>query len=207
MRNVITTGDIPLGGVLEVVRGTIVTPSARELARDRGVPIVELAPEDFRAAKEPHRTVVIGSDHGGFRAKEILKGVIASMGYLVEDVGAFDERSVDYPDLAEKVALAVSSGQAFAGVMVDGAGIGSAMVANKVPGIRAALCYDRASARNSREHNHANLLTLGGRMLTESQLEDVVRTWFSTPWGGGRHQSRIDKISAIEMKNFKGSRG
>jgi len=206
MRNVITTGDVPLGGVLEVLRGTIVTPSARELARDRGVPIVEVAPEQYQTAKEPHRTVVMGSDHGGFRAKELMKTVVASLGYIVEDVGAFDERSADYPDLAEKVALAVSEGRAFAGVMVDGTGIGSAMVANKVPGIRAALCYDRASARNSREHNHANVLTLGGRMLTETQLEDVVRTWFATPWGGGRHQSRIDKITAIETKNSKGNR-
>jgi ribose 5-phosphate isomerase B len=192
--------------VLEVLRGTIVTPSARELARDRGVPIVEVEPEQYQTAKEPHRTVVMGADHGGFRAKELLKTVVASLGYIVEDVGAFDERSVDYPDLAEKVALAVSEGRAFAGVMVDGAGIGSAMAANKVPGIRAALCYDRASARNSREHNHANVLTLGGRMLTETQLEDVVRTWFATPWGGGRHQSRIDKITAIETKNSKGNR-
>ena len=207
MRNVITSGDVPLGGVLEVVCGTIVTPSARELARDRGVAIVEIAPEKFTRAKEPHRTVAIGSDHGGFRMKEFLKGVVASLGYVVEDCGAFDERSVDYPDLAEKVALFVSSGQAFAGVIVDGAGIGSAMVANKVPGIRAALCYDRATARNSREHNHANVLTIGGRMLTETQAEDVVRTWFATPWGGGRHQSRIDKITAVETKNFKGNRG
>ena len=79
MRNVITTGDVPLGGVLEILRGTIVTPSARELARDRGVPIVEVAPEEYRQAKEPHRTVVMGSDHGGFRAKEVLKGVVASL--------------------------------------------------------------------------------------------------------------------------------
>jgi len=207
MRQVITTGDVPLGGVLEVLRGTIVTPSARELARDRGIPIVEVEPEAYRTAKEPHRTVALGSDHGGFRMKEFVKVVLGTLGYVVEDMGAFDERAVDYPDLAERVAMQVSGGQAFAGVMVDGAGIGSAMVANKVPGIRAALCYDRASARNSREHNHANLLTLGGRMLTESQIEEVVRTWFATPWGGGRHQSRIDKITAIEAKNFKGSRG
>lgn len=207
MRNSITTGDVPLGGVLEVLRGTIVTPSARELARDRGVAIVEVAPEEYRTAKEPHRTVAIGGDHGGFRMKEVLKGLLASMGYIVEDCGTFDERPVDYPDLAEKVALAVSGGQAFAGVMVDGAGIGSAMAANKVPGIRAALCYDRASARNSREHNHANVLTLGGRTLTETQAEEVVRTWFATPWGGGRHQARIDKITAMETKNYKGSRG
>lgn len=204
MPNVITTADVPLGGLLEVLRGTIVTPAARELARDRGVAIVELAPEDYRPAREPHRTVCIGSDHGGFRMKEALKPVIAELGFLVEDVGSFDERTADYPDVAEKVAGAVIRGEAFAGVILDGAGIGSSMAANKVPGIRAALCYDRASARNSREHNHANVLTLGGRMLTQSQAEEVLRTWFATPWGGGRHQARIDKITAIENRNLRG---
>ncbi len=198
---VITAADVPLNGVVEVPRGTIITPSARELARDRGVPIVEVAPESYQPARDPHRTVAIGSDHGGFRMKEALKPVLAGMGYFVEDIGAFDERSVDYPDIAEKVSLAVTGCKAFAGVIVDGAGIGSAMAANKIPGIRAALCYDRASARNSREHNHANVLTLGGRMLTQSQAEEVLRTWFATPWGGGRHQGRIDKITALEGKH------
>ena len=180
----------------------------RAHGRDQGERGAILPPSGGEPAQVGNGTDDLGMvPHGGYRMKEYLKGVVASMGYVVEDCGAFDERSVDYPDLAEKVAAAVSCGQAFAGVMVDGAGIGSAMVANKVPGIRAALCYDRASARNSREHNHANLLTLGGRMLTETQAEEVVRTWFATPWGGGRHQSRIDKISAVETKNFKGSRG
>lgn len=198
---VITAADVPLNGVVEVPRGTIITPSARELARDRGVPIVEVDPASYRPAREAHRTVAIGSDHGGFRMKEALKPVLAGMGYHVDDIGAFDERSVDYPDIAEKVSLAVTGGAAFAGVIVDGAGIGSAMAANKIPGVRAALCYDRASARNSREHNHANVLTLGGRMLTQSQAEEVLRTWFATPWGGGRHQGRIDKITALEGKH------
>jgi len=198
---VITAADVPLNGVIEVPRGTIITPSARELARDRGVPIVEVDAAAFQPAREPHRTVAIGSDHGGFRMKEALKPVLSSMGYHVDDIGAFDERSVDYPDIAEKVSLAVKGGAAFAGVIVDGAGIGSAMAANKIPGIRAALCYDRASARNSREHNHANVLTLGGRMLTQSQAEEVLRTWFATPWGGGRHQGRIDKMTALEGKH------
>lgn len=200
MPNVITAADIPLTGHVEIVRGTIVTPAARDLARDRGVPIVEIAPEDYRRAAEPHRTVAIGADHGGLRMKQALKPVLTAMGYAVDDVGTFDERSVDYPDIAEAVAGKVARAEAFAGVIVDGAGIGSAMAANKLPGIRAALCYDRASARNSREHNHANVLTLGGRMLTESQAEEVLRTWFATPWGGGRHQGRIDKISALESK-------
>jgi ribose 5-phosphate isomerase B len=190
---------------LEIARGTIVTPLARELAKERGVAIVELAPEDWKAKAEPHRTVVIGCDHGGFRMKQVLKPVLVGLGYVVEDIGTFDDRPADYPDIAEQVAVHVKEGRAFAGVMIDGAGIGSAMAANKVPGIRAALCYDRASARNSREHNHANVLTLGGRMLTDSQAEEVLRTWFSTPWGEGRHQARIDKIAAIEARYRKGN--
>lgn len=206
MRNVITTGEIPLAGALEIVEGTIVTPSARELARDRGIPIVVIPADRYQPRAEPHRTVAIGADHGGFRLKEHLKPILAGMGLLVEDIGTFDERSVDYPDIAEKVAGLVAAGSAFAGIVVDGAGIGSAMAANKMAGIRAALCYDRASARNSREHNHANVLTLGGRMITESQAEEIVRTWFGTPWGGGRHQGRIDKIHALERRQAKGER-
>jgi ribose 5-phosphate isomerase B len=202
---VITAEDVPPAGVLEVVRGAIVTPLARELARDRGIAIVEIAPEHYQPRREPHRTVAIGSDHGGFRLKESLKPLLEGLGYVLDDAGVFDERPADYPDIAEKVALAVSGGSAHAGVIVDGAGIGSAMVANKIPGIRAALCYDRASARSSREHNHANVLSLGGRMLTANQAEEVVRTWFATPWGGGRHLSRVEKISAIEARNLKGS--
>jgi len=114
----------------------------------------------------------MGADHGGFRMKEALKPVVESLGLEVCDVGAYDEKPVDYPDIALRVAEMVASGQAARGVIVDGAGIGSAMAANKVPGILAALCYDKASARNSREHNDSNVLTLGGRLLTETQAEE-----------------------------------
>src|SRR5437763_172198 len=105
--------------------------------------------------------------------------------------------------MALLVAEAVAAGRAARGIVVDGAGIGSAIAANKVPGIRAALCYDKASARNSREHNDSNVLTLGGRMLTQSQAEDVLRTWLGTPFGGGRHQARIQKILDIEKQFLK----
>lgn len=132
--------------------------------------------------------------------KEALKPLFEELGLAVRDVGVHQEKSADYPDLALAVAELVASGTAARGVMVDGAGIGSAMAANKVPGVRAALCYDKASARNSREHNDANVLTLGGKLLTGTQAEEVLRTWLSTPFGGGRHQPRIDKISAIERK-------
>jgi len=132
--------------------------------------------------------------------KESLKPVLAELGWRVRDAGVFEQKPADYPDIAHAVARLVADGAAALGVVVDGAGIGSSMAANKVPGIRAALCYDQASARNSREHNHANVLTLGGRMLTASQAEEVLRTWLATPFGGGRHQNRIDKITAIERR-------
>lgn len=191
MRTVITEQDVPLSGVLHVPPGAIITPSARDLVRERGLQIVE-SPED--------QTVAIGSDHGGFQMKQALLPVLAELGWRVRDVGVFEEKPADYPDIAHAVARLVADGAAALGVIVDGAGIGSAMAANKVPGIRAALCYDKASARNSREHNHANVLTLGGRMLTASQADDVLRTWLATPFGGGRHQNRIDKITEIERR-------
>ena len=114
-----------------------------------------------------------------------------------------DEKPADYPDIALAVAELVAEGAATRGIIVDGAGIGSAMVANKVPGIRAALCYDKASARNSREHNNANVLTLGGRMLTASQAEEVVRVWIGTAFAGGRHAGRVGKIGEVERKYLK----
>ena len=126
--------------------------------------------------------------------------MFAELGFEVRDVGVYEETAADYPDIAERVGLLVAEGKAARGVVVDGAGIGSAMAANKIPGVRAALCYDRASARNSREHNNANVLTLGGRMLTPTQAEDVLRTWLATPFGGGRHAARVDKISQLERR-------
>jgi ribose 5-phosphate isomerase B len=202
MRAVITECDIPHAGDLNIARGAIVTPSARDLARERGVRLVEVAPEQLDAAA-PAKTVAIGADHGGFQMKETLKPVFAELGFALLDLGVHEGAPADYPDIAHKVATAVREGKASRGVIVDGAGIGSAMAANKVPGIRAALCYDKASARNSREHNDANVLTLGGRLLTQTQAEEVLRIWLGTPFGGGRHQARIDKITALEKMYLK----
>jgi len=200
MRRVITERDIPAAGVLRVERGALWTPSARDLARERGIEVREMDAEELASLREPERTVAVGADHGGFAMKEFLKPLLEELGWRVEDVGIYEEKPADYPDIAHEVALRVAAGRAALGVIVDGAGIGSAMVANKVPGVRAALCYDRASARNSREHNHANVLTLGGRMLTPSQAEEVVRTWLATPCGGGRHAARAAKITEIERR-------
>jgi ribose 5-phosphate isomerase B len=200
VRRVVTEQDVPLEGTLRVERGTIFTPSARDRARERGVKVEETAPGEAEVEAGAEKTLAFGADHGGFEMKERLKPVARELGWVVRDVGVLEEKAADYPDIAHEVARLVAGGEASAGVIVDGAGIGSSMAANKVPGVRAALCYDRASARNSREHNHANVLTLGGRLLTASQAEDVLRTWLGTPYGGGRHQKRIDKITEIERR-------
>jgi ribose 5-phosphate isomerase B len=189
---VITEQDLPAAGELRIPLGTIVTPAARDLAQARGVKIVEEGAGPLRVA--------LGADHGGFRLKEALKPILFELGCEVQDVGVYEETPVDYPDIAQQVAEMVAAGAAARGIIIDGAGIGSAMAANKVPGIRAALCYDRASARNSREHNDANVLTLGGRLLTPTQAEEVLRTWLATPFAGGRHLGRIRKITELEKR-------
>ncbi len=206
MRAVITAGEIPASGELRVPFGAIITPSARDLAKELGVKIVEMAKGETAAPATPECTVAIGCDHGGFEMKQKLLPVFDDYGLTVRDIGVDYPQPVDYPDIAKQVAELVAGGAASRGVIIDGAGIGSAMVANKFPGIRAALCYDKASARNSREHNDANVLTLGGRLLTQTQAEDVLRTWLSTPFGGGRHAARVEKIKEIDRVNLKWTR-
>jgi ribose 5-phosphate isomerase B len=198
VKKVIIAADVPASGELKIATGTIVTPSARDLARDRGVKIVELAEDQIDRSVGPEKTIALGSDHGGFALKEKLKPLFEEFGLHVNDVGVHEEKPVDYPDIARQVAEIVARGEALRGVIIDGAGIGSCIVANKFPGIRAALCYDKAAARNSREHNDSNVLTLGGRLLTSTQAEDVLRVWLSTPFAGGRHAARVQKITEIE---------
>lgn len=140
------------------------------------------------------RKVALGSDHGGFDLKARLKRFLEQQGYQVIDVGTESKEACDYPDFARAVARAVASGGCQAGIMIDGAGIGSSMVCNKVRGIRAALCYDLKTILNSRQHNDANVLTLGAGANPPEVVEDMVRTWLETPFEGGRHQRRVDKI-------------
>lgn len=150
------------------------------------------------------QTIAIGSDHGGFKLKERLAFRLREKGYPVEDCGTNSTEAVDYPDFAVKVAEAVASGRCAWGIAVDGAGIGSAMVANKVPGVRAALCYDMSTAVNSREHNHANVLTLGAGLIGETLAWQIVEAWLGTAWGGGRHAARVAKIDAVERRYLAG---
>jgi ribose 5-phosphate isomerase B len=136
--------------------------------------------------------------------KEELKKYLKEQGHICHDYGAYSKDSCDYPDLAFLVALSVGRGDFEAGIIVDGAGIGSAMAANKVPGVRAAVCNDIYTARNSREHNHANVLTLGSMVVGSGKAKEILKAWLATPWDtGGRHQRRVDKIMDIEKKYLK----
>jgi len=149
------------------------------------------------------QTVAIGADHGGFALKQTLGAYLRGLGYTVTDCGTDSTAPVDYPDFAYAVAWLVSQGKAWRGIIVDGAGIGSCMVANKVPGVRAALCYDHATAINSRQHNDANVLTLGAGLIGENLARQIVQTWLTTPFGGDRHLRRVEKIMAIERLFLK----
>jgi ribose 5-phosphate isomerase B len=146
--------------------------------------------------------VALGSDHGGFEAKEALKAFLNNLGYRVTDVGTMNKESVDYPDFAYKVARKVADGDVERGIMIDGAGIGSSMVCNKVRGVRAALCYNMKTIVNSREHNNANVLTLGGLLHTHDEICGMVKVWLTTRFAAGRHWPRINKMMAVEKSRF-----
>jgi len=144
--------------------------------------------------------IVLGCDHGGVELKDTISAALKSMGVEVEDVGTMSEESVDYPDFASKVAEAVSSGRVERGIALCGTGIGMSIVANKFPGVRAALCHDCYTARMSRMHNDANVLVLGGRVTGSEVALDILKQWVATPFEGGRHKRRVDKIAEVEKK-------
>jgi len=201
--------ETPAGTELVIPQGALVTPLARQVALNRRITLVESG----SAARPGHQTgsvgdrksaddttVAIGADHGGFELKEILRGHLEGLGYTVLDCGTSSSEPTDYPDFALAVALAVTEGRAWRGIVVDGAGIGSCIAANKVPGVRAAMCYDQATAINSREHNDANVLTLGAGMIGPDLGREITTTWLTTPTGGGRHARRVAKIMDIERR-------
>ncbi len=144
------------------------------------------------------RTVAVGADHGGATLKDAVIDRLREIGHDVTDLGTSGTAAVDYPDYAIAVARAVAGGAAQVGIMVDGAGIGSCMAANKIAGARAAMCYDVTTAQNAREHNNANVLTLGGGLIGPRLALAIVETFLSTPFGGGRHATRVAKIDALD---------
>jgi len=150
--------------------------------------------------------IAIGSDHAGFRLKEKIKDFLRKKGVEFCDFGPENEDPVDYPDFGKKVAKAVSQGEAERGILICGSGLGMTIVANKFKGVRATLCHDEYTAKMSRAHNDSNLLTLGARVLDEETALKIVEIWLDTPFEGGRHLRRLNKIKEIENKNFiKGS--
>lgn len=203
--------DLPPGSSYEVPEGALITPLARQVAMDRKVDLktganptanvrAKLSGPPPAGPAGKSEIVAIGADHGGFSMKQLLIDELESTGYTVIDCGTDSCESVDYPDFAFAVAQLVSQGKASLGVIIDGAGIGSCMTANKVPGVRAAMCYDQATAVNSREHNNANVLTLGAGLLGDNLARQILSTWLQTEFGGGRHARRVDKITEIERR-------
>jgi ribose 5-phosphate isomerase B len=153
-----------------------------------------------RRGSRETKMVAVGSDHGGYKMKEELKGFLAELGHRVHDHGTNSVDAVDYPDFAHSVARAVAEHQADVGIIIDGAGVGSAMTANKVPGVRAAACYTVAVAKNSREHNDANVLTLGSGTITSAEMREIVKAWLETEIKEERHKKRVAKIIAVERQ-------
>lgn len=207
---------LPTGSVHKIPPDMLITPLARQIAMERRI---TLSTEDssIRSAgteapspgmvgpapgKSGNMVVALGTDHGGYQLKEWIKKKLESAGteYRVIDCGTHSTESVDYPDYAYAVAQLVADGRAWRGIIIDGAGIGSCMAANKVPGVRAAMCYDQATATNSREHNNANVLTLGAGLIGTNLAGQIVDTWLKTEFGGGRHARRVDKIDRIEER-------
>ena len=192
--------DLASGATLRIAEGARLTPLAADIVSEKGIEIVRRVP---RRGSKTSRLIAVGADHGGFRMKEELKDLLSSLGHQVHDFGTNSEDPVDYPDLAYAVARSVAEGASDLGIVIDGAGVGSAITANKVPGVRAAACYSVAVARNSREHNGANVLSLGSKTITSAEMREIVQAWLATELTEERHRKRVGKIEAIERQYLR----
>jgi ribose 5-phosphate isomerase B len=192
--------DLSSGSVLRIAQDARLTPLAADIVKEKGIEIVRRTP---RRGSKASKMIAVGADHGGFKMKEELKTFLKELGHQVHDFGTNSEDAVDYPDFAYAVAKSVSEGASDVGIVIDGAGVGSAMTANKVPGVRAAACYSVAVARNSREHNGANVLTLGSKTITSAEMRDIVNAWLTTEMTEDRHRKRVEKIEAIERQYLR----
>lgn len=199
-KTVITEDDVrslPEGARLRVAESARLTALAADIVRERRIELVRRAP---RRGTRAEKIVAVGADHGGYPMKEELKKLLAELGHRVRDFGTDSTDAVDYPDFAHAVARSVSEGEADVGIVIDGAGVGSAMTANKVPGVRAAACYSVKVAVNSREHNDANVLTLGSGVINAQEMRAIVTAWLSTELTEDRHKRRVAKIEAVERQ-------
>jgi ribose 5-phosphate isomerase B len=191
---------LPDGAKVRVAENVRFTPLANDIVRDKNI---ELIRKQGRQATIKVRTIAIGADHGGYPMKEKLKVFLDGFGVMTNDFGTISTDAVDYPDYAHAVAKAVSEKQADVGIIIDGAGIGSAMTANKVPGVRAAACYNVDLARNSREHNGANVLTLGSGQNSFDEIKEIVTAFLTSDLTEERHKRRVGKIDSVEKQYRK----
>ena len=199
-KSLITEDDLrglKAGAKLRVAENAKFTPLADDIVREKGI---ELIKKGERRGSAKVQSIALGCDHGGYEYKEQLRDFLAAKGFRVLDFGTDSQNAVDYPDYAHAVARAVSDKNADVGIVIDGAGIGSAMTANKVPNVRAAACYTVALAKNSREHNGANVLALGSKQNTLAEIKEIAEAWLSTELTEDRHKKRVGKIEAIERQ-------
>ena len=205
---IITEADarvLDIGATVELAEGGIVTPLAKDTLASRRITIVTPGALDSSLAANlvptaDIRRVTIGSDHSGLKLKAAIVQHLRGRAVAVTDIGTTTAEPVDYPDIAGAVALAVARGEADAGIVIDGAGIGSAIAANKVRGVRAAMCPDDTIARYSREHNGANVMTLGASLLSEADALRIVDVWLATPMREPRYIRRLAKIKRLEER-------
>lgn len=185
------------GSKVRIAENAKLTPLAADIVSEKHIELIRKQP---RGMSLKVKSVAIGADHGGFAMKEQLKTFLEGMGLKVRDFGTNSQDAVDYPDFAHEVAKAVGSGHVDAGIVIDGAGIGSAMAANKVPNVRAAACYSPALAKNSREHNGANVLALGSGQNSFEEIKEIVEAFLSNELTEERHRKRVTKINDIEKQ-------
>lgn len=182
-----------------ISKDEIITPLALDRIKSAGLKISN-EKVSFHSTENVFKKIIIGSDHTGVKAKKVLVDFLKQKNYDVLDIGTFTEESVDYPDVAFNVANRVKLGEFDCGIILDATGIPSSITANKIPGIRAATCYNEFSAKSSREHNDANILVMGAKALGDETIKSITNVWLSSKFLGDRHQRRLDKIKAIEEK-------
>jgi len=202
-KTLITEDDLrglEIGSRVRIGKNAKLTPLAADIVSDKQIVLIRKEPRDSGLLI---KAVAIGADHGGYAMKEQLKIYLSDLGLQVRDFGTNSTDAVDYPDFAHAVAKAVGAKHVDAGIIIDGAGIGSAMTANKVPGVRAAACYSTALAKNSREHNGANVLTIGSGQNSFDEVKEIVHAFATTKLTEERHQRRVAKIDSVEMQYRK----
>lgn len=182
---------------LRVAENAKFTPLASDIVREKGIQLIK---KSGSRGSSGVKSIAVGADHGGYEYKEQLKNFLTDKGFRVQDFGTNSKDAVDYPDYAHAVAKAVAEKSADVGIIIDGAGIGSAMTANKVTGVRAAACYSIALAKNSREHNGANVLTLGSGQNSFEEIKEIAQAFLASDLTEERHQKRVGKIQAIERQ-------